>query len=320
MAENESQSLESSVLEWFQKQGYSLEMRVAKIFHDAGFTVSHFESYVDPESGTLREIDVVASVSHEIAGIAASAVLLVECKYSKDKPWVILTSPRRCGPFFCFSRVLRGRFDVRGWQQYETLQARLLARTLSSLGRESVSAFDFFRMPKRPGYGIVQALKGGQGAKDNAYSAVMQAHNCATAHDRRDEMVYEDTQAAYAEQLYDAGGSLTEFQLLASVAFPVVVTEGRVFECCLDAEGEVSLSETTMNMVLVPSKDRVDPMKTVDYDSVVWVVTEDSVEPLAAQAKNALDALLSREEALRRVWEYERSRLVHKEEVDEIPF
>ena len=93
-----------------------------------------------------------------------------------------------------------------------------------------------------------------------------------------------------------------------------------MFECCLDADGEVSLSETTMNMVLMPSKDRVDPLKPVAYDSVVRVVTEDSVESLAAQAKNALDALLSREEALRVVWEYERSTLVHEEDVDEIPF
>jgi hypothetical protein len=173
-------------------------------------------------------------------------------------------------------------------------------------------------MPRRLGYGILETLRG-RNAKDNAYGAVMQAHNSAEAHDRRDEMVYDQTLAEYAERAYEAVGGSAELQLLTGVAFPVVVADGRMFECYLGDDGQVRLSETTMGAVCVPSKHRPDPWTTIAYDSVVRVVTEDFVKPLAAQAKQALDALLCREEAVREVWEYELSRLVLEQE-DEIPF
>jgi hypothetical protein len=134
MGESDSQPLHGKVFDWLTKQGYFLEMRVAKALADSGFSVSLFESYVDPKSAAVRQIDVAASLTREVAGITVSVALLVECKYCRGKPWVILASPRRSGPFFCFSRVLRGRFEVRQWQRYETLQARVLASMLSSLG------------------------------------------------------------------------------------------------------------------------------------------------------------------------------------------
>lgn len=319
MAENESRPLESSVLDWFQKQGYSLEMRVARIFHEAGFAVSQFESYVDPESGSLREIDVVASVTHEVAGIAASFALLIECKHC-PKPWVLLTSPRRSASYYCFSRILQGNFDVHEWREYSTFQARVLARMLASLGRTEAATMDFFCLPQRPGYAIVEAFKERERAKDNAYTAVMQAHSCATAHDRRSQMIFEDALEHCGQRLHETGGTSTGLQLFCSVGFPLVVAEGQIFECHLDAGGDVALSETAMGTVLVSSKEGADPWKAMAYDSVVRVVTQDSVASLAAQAKKALDALLSQEEALLEIWEYESSKMSHEEEADEIPF
>lgn len=319
MVDNESRSLESGILDWFQKQGYSLEMRVARVFRDAGFSVSQFESYVDPESGTAREIDVVASVSREVAGILASAALLMECKHC-PRPWVMLTSPKRTGPFYCFSRILQGNFEVREWREYRTLQGRLLARMLVSLGRAETSGLDFFCMPERPAYRIVEAHKDRQREKDNAYGAVMQAQTSATAHDRRTEMIFEETVRAYTQWVYEDVGGTTDFRLFSSVAFPVVVAEGRMFECCLDANGDVELSETNTGTVLVPSKERLDRGNTVSYDSAIRVVTESAVESFAAQSKKALDALLSQEDAVTEVWDYERSRATRGRAPSEIPF
>lgn len=167
-----SEVLPSKVLGWLKKQGYSLEMKVAQTFEQAGFEVSQSQRYLDPGSDELREIDVVASLHRQIDGIDASITLFIECKYSQDKPWVIFTSSRRLDPLFYFSRILHDKYNVYEWKTQKGLQGRLLARILSTLPRDSVD-FDFFRMPKSVGYSVVQAL-GNPDAKDSAYTATMQ--------------------------------------------------------------------------------------------------------------------------------------------------
>lgn len=136
MPDNDSESLESKVLDWLKKQGYSLEMRVAQTFKQVGFEVSHFENYLDPESNDLREIDVVASIKHQVGEIDISARLFVECKYLR-KPWVIFISPRRFNPFSYFSRIPSANYNVHEWKTQDSVQGRLLARILLSLGREN---------------------------------------------------------------------------------------------------------------------------------------------------------------------------------------
>lgn len=80
MPANDHESLDSKVLDWVNKQGCSLEMRVAQIFEKAGFEVSQFESYLDAQTSELGEIDVVASTNNQIDAINVSVALLVECK------------------------------------------------------------------------------------------------------------------------------------------------------------------------------------------------------------------------------------------------
>ena len=54
--------LSSKVEEWVNKQGYPFEMRVAAAFRKAGFGITQSDYYTDTETGTAREIDVVASM------------------------------------------------------------------------------------------------------------------------------------------------------------------------------------------------------------------------------------------------------------------
>jgi len=55
--------LEEKLLDWLKSEGYSLQMRTAQVFKEAGFDVSQSQCYLDPESDDLREIDVVASIN-----------------------------------------------------------------------------------------------------------------------------------------------------------------------------------------------------------------------------------------------------------------
>ncbi len=105
MNENNSQnpadkkSLEEKIEAWLNKEGYPLEFYTERLFRNSGFLTypSFFET--DPETGILREIDLIASKikyiprSNENQDPQAIRIsFLVECKRSFDKPWVVFTS------------------------------------------------------------------------------------------------------------------------------------------------------------------------------------------------------------------------------------
>lgn len=83
---NMDDTLKSKVLDWIEKAGFSLEMQAGNSFQGTRFDVNHSDVYEDPESGTSREIDLVAFASDSTKKFAM--FLLVECK-SCDKPWVV---------------------------------------------------------------------------------------------------------------------------------------------------------------------------------------------------------------------------------------
>lgn len=94
--EGNGSTLEERVQAWLSKQGFPLEMEVASIARDIGFDVAQSECYVDPETGEAREIDLVLSKTtlSEVEGAGLmSYSLRVECKSSKDKPWLMFSSP-----------------------------------------------------------------------------------------------------------------------------------------------------------------------------------------------------------------------------------
>jgi hypothetical protein len=318
MSEGCSETLNSKLLRWLEKEGYSLEMRVAQMFRQAGFDVSQFETYVDPESDDLREIDVVASISRQVGdSVVVFVTFFIECKYL-SKPWVVFVSPRRLSPFFYFSRILEDNYNVLEWKAQASLQGRLLAQMLSSLGRKRISSFTLFAVPQSAGCGLREALGHG---KDHAYEAIMQVSKSVEAHDIRVEMDFERAVQGYEERLYESGFGRGAFRLSCSIAFPIIVGKGKLFECCLDLSNEMVVSEAGDSVVLVSSKSHseeslVSPSST----SVVRIVTEDRLHSFAEEAFQAANSLLSQESAIREWWEYEHRKILGRTEVEEIPF
>jgi len=316
MTGNDDATLGLRVLKWFEKQGYSLEMRVAQVFKQAGFEVSQFETYVDPESNDLREVDVAASIGCHLHVIDVLITLFVECKYSQH-PWLIFTSPRRSDPFTYFSRILRGKHNVLEWKAQESFQGRLLAGILFSLGRQGTTELGFFRVPRNAGYGMTETLRG-PNAKDNAYIAMMQVSKCLEAHDVGIEMSYQRTIEEYEARAYESGFRRGDVPLFCSIAFPIVVVNGKLFECCLDANHEIAISEVNESVVLVSSKDRSGKSGLETSVSAVRIVTESHLGSIAKEAHEAATALLSHEAAIREVWEHACAGIPG--EVNQIPF
>jgi hypothetical protein len=182
-------------------------MVVAAAMRRAGASVIQSDYYTDPEDRkTLREIDVTATWrKHDLIEDAlAKMTLRVECKQSRDKPWVAFTS-RHAG--------LAG-------------PARVVQRAVNPLGEtflEKVSnlaetqALPLFTLSERVAYGVTQAFTSGN---DVAYQAMMSAAKAARA-------------TALEPQ----------YPRMMEVIFPVVVIDGHLFECFLDDENRIRVEE-----------------------------------------------------------------------------
>src|SRR5258708_1417641 len=153
-----STDLKNAVEAWLAKQGFPLEMTVAAEFRKAGFSVIQSDFYEDPTTKTQREIDVVAHLQTYVAQQLIRISFVVECKVSRDKPWVLFTSD---------SAALAE-------------PASVAQRAASMFGRQflfelchstHIQNLPFFRQPARPGYALVQALRDA-GAKDLSYEAL----------------------------------------------------------------------------------------------------------------------------------------------------
>jgi hypothetical protein len=318
MSDTGSEALGSKLLRWLEKEGYSLEMRVAQIFQEAGFDVSQFETYLDPESNDLREVDVVASVNRQVGDrVVVFVTFFIECKYL-SKPWVVFISPRRLSPFFYFSRILRENHNVQEWKVQPSLQGRLLAKILSSLGRKRTSSFALFSVPRNAGCGVREALSRG---KDRAYEATTQVSKCVEAHDIGVERDFQRALEGYEERLYEREFGRGELHLSCSIAFPIIVGKGKLFECYLDSNNEMVVSEVNESVVLVSSKSYSEKsVVSPSFTSVVRIVTEDHVHSFAEEAFQAASFLLSQESAIRELWEYEHREILGKTKTEEIPF
>ena len=83
-------SLPDKVREWLSSEGYPLEFVTAHTFRDNKFNVRQGRYVHDPNSGTPREVDVLAQETFDLEDSFMRISYPVECKWSRDKPWVIL--------------------------------------------------------------------------------------------------------------------------------------------------------------------------------------------------------------------------------------
>ena len=188
-------SIESRLAEWLSTQGYPLEMRVAATFRNAGFTAFLSETYEDPETGTFREIDIVASEDADVAEATVRVTFVVECKSSREHPWILFfpTEDNRLHPS----------------AQMLYTPASKLGRQLLIRARHRVSAAPPFADARRIAYGMTQAFTS---AKDVTYTAA------------------QGVAKAVWSRIKSSNEEAAEYPFL-DVFVPVIVIEGRLFHC-----------------------------------------------------------------------------------------
>jgi hypothetical protein len=337
----EGDKLLEKIKKWLETQGQALEMRVAKIFQENGFSVSQFENIVDQESQSVRQVDVVASLSKEIEGCLLTARLIIECKYAKSRPWVLLLTPQKFDGTFFFSRVLQGN-NFTNWKSLPTLQARLIARILLSL-KTDVSKFSV----EPAGYAIVEPdLKeidaqsgqqtgekktdaqsgqqtgkkktdtqsgqqtGNKKPKEIAYEAIIQVSKSVEAHDIDNEEKNKNITLAYEQNIGAERSVYSNLNLYLSIAIPVIVINGQLFEAHLGEDNEVKVSkiESGSGFVLMPYKQKEVNIKAQVPLSPIWVVTEEGLKTFIPRVKENLQLLLAQEDAIKDLISFERSK------------
>ncbi len=169
-----SVALPDEVRKWFEKEGYPLEFRTAQVFQRNGFNT--FQGYYCQGQGQdLLEIDVLANIDAPMASATLFRIsYVVECKWSRDKPWVVFTSP--------YSWILESACIA------QTIASRLgEAVTFCLAGDRSLDKMNTFIRRAKGGFGGRRAFEKRDATKEDQFyrtvqsvvnKAVMEAKHC----------------------------------------------------------------------------------------------------------------------------------------------
>lgn len=197
------------VQNWLAKGGFPLEMQVARAFQRAGFSVVQSDFYKDPETEKQREIDLVAvrEFGRKEDGDVLRMVVVVECKHlARDKGWVVFTERRR------FDTSIGVTSQVSSGYGPKFLEAVAKRGDMRGTGLFSVGAL---------GYSMAAARKP---KKDS---------------DRRDRQEKDSAYDALLGVAHAAASKASSWWTGITIVFPVLVTDGSLFECGLEEDKAV---------------------------------------------------------------------------------
>ncbi len=214
MPADDTDTLKARVARWFAKSGYPLEMEVAALVASRGFAAYRSEYYLDRDSGDAREIDVVAMLGASVESGKFRLTAAIECKTSREKPWVVLTTPSQTSDDVHITDRAASKAGI-----------EFLTRVAS---RADVQQLPIFHRPARAGYSVIRAMA--EDNQDVPYKAMMSAAKAARS------------------LAWEASG-IWRKHIVAEVVLPVVVIDGEMFECYLDDDGTRVLSETDRQVV-----------------------------------------------------------------------
>ena len=250
-------------------------MRAALTFRQRGFNVRQSFFYESRGENTMREGDVLASLSHDVirdaktgrfrsqrAVASLEMGIVCECKTSSD-PWVMFTrEPRK-------QEGAYGRLERAASEAGEAL----ITTAFTDMGTSK--AFPFFRDPLRVGYQL------------------------RVAHIKKDRKEGRDLAYQGATQVVDAALAALDMSMSrwairwrpCRFVVPVLVLQAPLYECFLADDDSIRLEPATQLSLfwenpLVPDR---------NY-TVIDVVTLSALAEYADAAKEAFDHLRERHE------------------------
>lgn len=241
-----------NIQKWLAKNGYPLEMQVAKEFKNAGFDIEQSEYYQDRETDTFRELDIIASTSRQSDRAHYSVRTLIECKFCKSNPWLLFTEPG----------------DVQR-------NFKLIMHPGNALGTQMTSRFVFnkklwdlpiFSKHAVTGYAVVESMRKND-KKDNSYAALMGLSKGLNAFSN------------YPKYTHAAGKGICE------VFLAVAVISGKLFRVFLDETNGTQIEEIERGSVVWSN-----PV-CGNRSCVINIVTDVALPEFCQELKKSSDAL-----------------------------
>ncbi len=198
--------MEDKIKKWINKNGYPLELKVAKTFAKAGFNVAQSISFEDPVSGKSRETDIIAHITKSINDVWINLTFVIECKLSTEKPWVGFYnnhSSNFSSNHFPIMTTRNGHFLLEKINKNSKFKSNLL-----------------FPNKKKMGYSIVRAFN--DNGKDMAFSAI---------------------QSVLSATEYLVEKSNKSNKKFLNIYFPVVVIEGKLYKAEIDFEDNIQVQK-----------------------------------------------------------------------------
>jgi hypothetical protein len=246
--------LPDKVKAWLEGEGYPLEFATANAFERSGFETRQGMYLSMPRTNAFREIDVVASRMAQNEEVTCRVSIVVECKWSRDKPWVVFTS----------------RLGRSSWQEKVAyvVSSPLGAAALWNLMRDDrLRQLRFFEPSRRIGFSGRQAFSDKQ---DLFYSTVQGIVSAAISYAR--------TELAVPQTNKNARGG-------AHVVFPLVVLDAPLFECYFE-DGNLKVDAVESVQVQWRGSDVVSGPVIVD------IVTAEALANYVDMIASHADALL----------------------------
>lgn len=245
--------LDDKVKKWVENEGYPLEFSTAHKFKKRKFSVEQ-SYFVKDTDGKPREVDVLATVSVPIGRSILRIKHIVECKWSKDKPWVLFKDETR----FATSALATQLISSSAGQ----------AIAWAAAGSKEFKNLDMF---KEEGFSFSgrQAFSKGN---DLFYQVVQGVvSNCLNI-------------ASY----YDEYDFNPEDLMLAVITLPMIVVDGSLFEATYDSEGDELKLENINHARL-----RWQGNSGRQLNTVIDVVTSDYLDTFLDNREKELDVLIS---------------------------
>ncbi|SAM35119.1 hypothetical protein [Pseudomonas sp. 1 R 17] len=86
--------MEDKIKNWVELEGYPLEFSTAHKFKKRKFSVEQ-SYFAKDKDGKAREVDVLATANYLFGRSFLRIKHVVECKWSKDKPWILFNDEKR---------------------------------------------------------------------------------------------------------------------------------------------------------------------------------------------------------------------------------
>lgn len=258
--------LEGKILAWLRKQGFPLELKVAKSFQRQSFSVLQSSYYTDFEEHKPRETDVVARIYSHFEPEDAKFIneletyVVVECK-TTEKPWIA----------FKGAPVSTWTTDLFLTNSYGKM---LVGSVVKNVGKTGIFA-----------------------AKDFCYSAAIAFNDEGRAFSAM-MSVMKAAESLYKEKsmLNDAGAGFYEASAYIPIVHAVVVTSAPIFECTINDSYEIDVREVGKSTVALQY-----PRQRQDSASAfaIKIVNEQSLPGLIEDILGSHNAAASQLERIR---------------------